>query len=365
MKRNQLYAFVAAALLSTGAIVTSTSAQAQAVMQTTAFTYQGQLVGSDGPVNNSSPGRTFRFTLLDSSNAPVMGTSPVVATTPVVDGLFTANVDFGLVFGSTQYNLQIEVLDDNGYEMIGTQPINTVPVAQYALSSGNNMGPTGPQGPKGDTGDPGVAGPAGAPGPTGAQGGSGDTGLVGPAGAQGPQGEIGPQGPIGPKGDLGPKGDKGDPGLAGPAGAPGPMGGQGDSGAMGVAGPAGAPGPRGNDGLPGPAGLDGAPGMQGPQGDPGPQGPTGATGTISGSLAVTIGTSTATCAVFGTCSVTVTCASGLTVIGGGMKVTQGVVTDVRITQSYPDTATSWTVTAAHANVFGNNVKIQGYAICAQ
>jgi len=252
MKRNRLYAVMAAALLSAGAGVPSAQAAPASSQQTTAFTYQGQLVGNTGPINNTSPGMTFIFTLLDSSgNAVPTGVvpngNPQTVQASVVDGLFTANVDFGLIFSSSQYQLKVQVQDTNGTYTLGTQPINTVPVAQYALSSGNNLGPVGP------------AGPAGAQGP------------VGPAGADGA------------------------PGPAGPAGA------------QGTVGPAGAPGV---DGAPGPAGATGA---QGPAGPTGPQGPAGVG---SGSVSFVQNPTPVSCPANSVCTGTSSCSSGAVIGGG-------------------------------------------------
>ncbi|HET7161177.1 MAG TPA: hypothetical protein VFI32_00695, partial [Rhodanobacteraceae bacterium] len=161
MNRNRLSMMVAVALLCGGGmeLLGMQSAQAQ-VLQTTAFTYQGQLIGSGGPV--TSAGVTFIFTLQDTLGNPVAApTNPVTVQVPVVDGLFTANVDFGLVFGANQYQVQVQVQDTNGTYTLGTQPVNSVPVAQYALSSGNNMGPTGPTGATGATGADGATGATG------------------------------------------------------------------------------------------------------------------------------------------------------------------------------------------------------------
>ena len=327
MKHNQLYAYVAAALLSTSAIiVTSPSAQAQAsVPQTTAFTYQGQLQDSGGLVNGS---KTFVFTLLDGNTAVSgMGiTNPVIVTAQVTDGLFTANVDFGLVFGNTQYNLQVAVQDGSNTDVIGTQPINTVPVAQYALSSGNGVGPTGPQGPPGDAG------------------------------------------PTGPAGDVGPPGSAGAVGPAGPAGAVGPPG------ATGAAGTKGATGATGTAGTNGTNGTNGATGATGAAGTKGATGATGATGSIAASVSYQTSATTTTCSKQGYCSITTTCPAGKYAIGGGSSVTGGTSAAVYldITENYPTmTGTStinnaWTISGFnfYSGYGTKDIVVTGYAICA-
>src|SRR5215469_4175272 len=111
MKRNRLYTVMVAALMTAGIAVPSAE-PAHAANQTTAFTYQGQLQNSSGLVNNTSPGATFVFTLQDmSGNTVTAPQNPVTVVAPVVDGVFAANVDFGLIFGTTQYQLMIQVQD--------------------------------------------------------------------------------------------------------------------------------------------------------------------------------------------------------------------------------------------------------------
>jgi hypothetical protein len=132
MKRNQLCALVAFVLLSAAAMGIS----AQSTPQTTAFTYQGQLnAGGTFPTGQYQ----FTFTLFDASSggAQVVGTSPIPQNIQVVDGLFTTDLDFGQIFNGTQYWLDIQVgtTTGNEEELLDRQPINAVPVAQYALNS--------------------------------------------------------------------------------------------------------------------------------------------------------------------------------------------------------------------------------------
>jgi hypothetical protein len=126
MKRNRLYALVAAALLASAAFDTTVHAQ-QA--QTTAFTYQGQLNASGAfPTGDY----LFTFTLFDNSTSGNMIGSPTSQNAQVINGLFTVDLDFGPVFGLTQYWLEISV---NGQVLANRQRVNSVPVADYALNS--------------------------------------------------------------------------------------------------------------------------------------------------------------------------------------------------------------------------------------
>lgn len=209
MKRNRLCALVAAALISMGGVDT---AYAQ---QTTAFTYQGQL-------NESGGYRTaiylFTFKLFDAQTGGTQYGSPTPITLSqsiqVINGLFTTDLDFGSAFDGTQYWLEISV---NGTTLASRQRVNTVPVAQFALSG--NIGPagaTGATGPTGATGaastvagpmgPPGIAGPSGATGAQGLAGSAGATGSTGPVGATGATGATGTTGATGPTGAMGPGG---------------------------------------------------------------------------------------------------------------------------------------------------------------
>src|SRR4051812_34143098 len=119
MKRNKMYALIAAALMTVSADA------AIAANQTTAFTYQGQL--NDHGVLTSSA-YTMNFTLYDAGSGGNVIAGPLTQSVQVINGLFTIDLDFGLVFGSTQYYLQIDV---NGTPLSSRQLVNTVPVAQF------------------------------------------------------------------------------------------------------------------------------------------------------------------------------------------------------------------------------------------
>jgi len=309
MKRNRLFAMVASALLAMGAADVSQALQPQ----TTAFTYQGQLnAGGTLPTQIYA----LSFTLYDAPKGGNIVAGPLVQATQVINGLFTTDLDFGLTFGNTQYWLEIAVGDQ---VLESRQPINAVPVAQYALSG--NPGATGPAGATGATGpagQTGATGPAGATGDPGPQGIPGTPGPPGPAGPQGPQGIQGIQGVTGPTGATGldwqgawvgggtpqtyaigdavsfagssyvslQDGNTGNQPDSSPAfwallAQQGSTGATGPSGPVGPIGPIGATGTTGATGLQGPTGATGATGVTGPTGVTGATGSTGATGAAS------------------------------------------------------------------------------------
>jgi hypothetical protein len=129
MKCNRLYALVISIVWA----VMATSAMAQ-TLQTTAFTYQGQL--NAGGVLASGP-YYFTFTLYDTLAGPnVIGTPIQKQITVGSGGLFTTDLDFGQIFNGTQYWLEIKVGTTalNEQALAARQPINAVPVAQHALT---------------------------------------------------------------------------------------------------------------------------------------------------------------------------------------------------------------------------------------
>ena len=132
MNFSRFVALILAILVST---VTADSVAAT-VVQSTAFTYQGQLnAGGALPA-----GQTFQFTFT-LYDAPTVGN---VIGTPIKQpllvgngGLFTTDLDFGQIFNGTQYWLDIQVGTTtlNEQALASRQPINAVPVAQFALNT--------------------------------------------------------------------------------------------------------------------------------------------------------------------------------------------------------------------------------------
>lgn len=118
------------------ALLLAASMNLQAAPQTTAFSYQGQL--SAGGALPSGQTYQFTFTLYDAAAAGNVIGSPIQQALMVGNGgLFTTDLDFGLVFNGQQYWLEIKVGSTiaNQQPLAARQPVGTVPVAQYALNS--------------------------------------------------------------------------------------------------------------------------------------------------------------------------------------------------------------------------------------
>src|ERR1700722_12168926 len=158
---------------------------AHADPQSTSFTYQGNLTANGAPENGNVD---LTFALFDAeTGGNQVGTTQSIGQFPVVNGRFTVDLDFPGAFYGTQLWLEVTV---GGQTMLPRQAVNTVPVAQYALSG--VMGPTGATGATGPTGsDSTIAGPTGATGAAGATGATGATGaastVAGPTGPAGGQ----------------------------------------------------------------------------------------------------------------------------------------------------------------------------------
>ncbi len=107
--------------------------------QTTAFTYQGRLNNTRGPVTGSYD---LTFALYDAETAGNLIAGPLTnAATVVSNGLFTVTIDFGAgVFTGTDYWLEIGA-QTNGGSDYGTlaprQQITPTPYAIYAANSAN------------------------------------------------------------------------------------------------------------------------------------------------------------------------------------------------------------------------------------
>ena len=131
MTCHRLYALIAAV-----AIFLASNAIAQPMPQTTAFTYQGQL--NAGGILPSGQTYYFTFTLYDALTGGNVVGSPINQAILIGNsGLFTTDLDFGQIFNATQYWLEIKVGASALTEqaLASRQPINAVPVAQYALNS--------------------------------------------------------------------------------------------------------------------------------------------------------------------------------------------------------------------------------------
>jgi len=304
----------------------------QVLAFSSSFTYQGSLVDSGLPANGSYD---LEFVLQTQTGSSV-GSPLSREDIPVIDGVFSVDLDFGASISSGDFQLQIGVRPgtSSGAFTLLSPPTRITPTPQaqvagmaveavavvpgsidsvsvvdgsiaaadidsaqiqlrvtsacgngQAISRVNVDGsvacvaaPIGPQGPAGavgatgPSGPPGATGANGATGPIGVAGPTGPAGAIGATGAPGPQGAVGATGPDGPMGPAGLTGNAGMPGLAGPPGVPGAIG---PAGQLGPVGAAGATGAAGSVGATGATGATGAVGALGPTG---PTGPTGATG---------------------------------------------------------------------------------------
>jgi len=111
--------------------------------QPTAFTYQGQLKSNDSPANGV---HDLRFLLFNAAiDGSQVGTTQCVDNVQVVNGAFTATLDFGNQFATTgQRFIEIEVRSDTGLgcgdatgftKLAPRQPITPAPTAIQAKSA--------------------------------------------------------------------------------------------------------------------------------------------------------------------------------------------------------------------------------------
>lgn len=132
MNGNRFVAVILAIAMS----VMAADAIATTVTQGTSFTYQGQL--NAGGTLPSGQTYQFTFTLYDAASGGNIVGAPVLRSLLIGNGgLFTTDLDFGQIFNGTQYWLDIQVgtAANNEQPLAARQPINAVPVAQYALNT--------------------------------------------------------------------------------------------------------------------------------------------------------------------------------------------------------------------------------------
>lgn len=112
-----------------GALLAVASARA-AVPQATAFTYQGQLAQNGTPTSGS---HDISFALFDAATGGTqIGSTITQPGYPVANGVFTIDLDFGFgTFTGKQLYLAVTV---DGNPLSPRQPVNSVPVAQYAMA---------------------------------------------------------------------------------------------------------------------------------------------------------------------------------------------------------------------------------------
>src|ERR1043165_5717753 len=221
MRREILIAWVCAA----GMVMASKGARPPT---DSSISYQGQLKQSGSPLTGTAD---LVFTLWDAAAGGFqIGFTAQRLNTPLANGLFTVDVDFGIeAFASDPRWIEVQVRSPAGTGSFTTlTPRQRVRPAPYALYALNGTG--GSQGPAGPTGPTGPAGQQGPSGPTGPQGSVGATGPTGNAGTPGATGPAGPTGSPGTAGATGPAGSTGTSGAAGPTGPTGPPGTQGRAG---------------------------------------------------------------------------------------------------------------------------------------
>jgi hypothetical protein len=102
-----------------------------ATPQFTSFTYQGKLSANGQPANGHFD-MVFRLYDAESGGAPV-GNAYMATQQTVVNGVFAIDLGFpGVPFDGQQYWIQATV---GTQDLTPRQPVNSVPVAQYALTS--------------------------------------------------------------------------------------------------------------------------------------------------------------------------------------------------------------------------------------
>jgi hypothetical protein len=110
--------------------------------QTTAFTYQGQLLNGGVPVSGSYD---FTFGLYPTNAGGIPAGNLLTNSSVLVsNGLFTTVLDFGPVLNGTPYWLEIGVQPSggtNGFDiLVPRQALNSTPYAAYAASAGTVTG---------------------------------------------------------------------------------------------------------------------------------------------------------------------------------------------------------------------------------
>ena len=122
----------------------------------TVFTYQGRLTDTNIAANGIYD---FEFTLYDEpiSGSPLVEPPVRIDDLDVIDGYFTAELDFGPVFDGGARWIEIAVRPGESEDLAlftilePRQQLMPAPYALYALSG--NEGPPGPQGPPGPPGE--------------------------------------------------------------------------------------------------------------------------------------------------------------------------------------------------------------------
>jgi hypothetical protein len=138
MKTRTQNPFIALVFL---ALFTLNSQFSSSYAQGTAFSYSGQLSDTNGPANGTYD-LTFALFATDTGGTAIAG--PVTnAATEVINGQYTAVLDFGAVFDGTARWLEIGAQTNGGtgfVTLIPRQMIFAVPYAIMANSASNLLG---------------------------------------------------------------------------------------------------------------------------------------------------------------------------------------------------------------------------------
>jgi hypothetical protein len=149
MKRNYPFlaallvvGFVYAALFRASSMATAQEKQTQAPSHPqaiigTSFTYQGKLTDGGSPADGAYD---FQFILYDAaSGGSQVGSTLIAEDSPVSDGLFTVELDFGAVFDGTALWLEVGVRDGSSTGAYTTlnprSPLTATPYALYSRAA--------------------------------------------------------------------------------------------------------------------------------------------------------------------------------------------------------------------------------------
>src|SRR5437660_3711519 len=135
MKRQNLIAAASQITKSAGLLLllsTVTSQLSTSFAQGTAFTYQGQLMQNGALANGSY---SFQFLLRQTSNGAQQGPTLTNNAVTVSNGLFTATLDFGSIFGLREFGLEIGVRSNLALPFTIVAPNQVIRPAPLAISA--------------------------------------------------------------------------------------------------------------------------------------------------------------------------------------------------------------------------------------
>ena len=107
--------------------------------QGTAFTYQGQLTGSNGAAHGTYD-LTFKLWNASSGGSQV-GSTITASSTAITNGLFTVILDFGSQFNGTSYWLELGVRTNGAVSFTTLIPRQELTPTPYAITAENVDGP--------------------------------------------------------------------------------------------------------------------------------------------------------------------------------------------------------------------------------